>query len=348
MKVLKKIIIFTTILTLFIVTSLNIVKNNIYANAQIKSEKTIKIVVLLSSFNDAYISLIKDNLERIQKENANNLEFIFLDGKNNTDIQNELITSTLSTDFDLLLANLVNLDANNIDSFINKVKSKNIPVLLFNIVPFVTTSIKSYPKALVIATSAEQSGILQGNLIVNAWNTNKAAMDKNKDNILQYIMLTDKNNNTLTTARTRYSISTINKAGIKTEELSRISSEGTKEAAQMIMESTFLKYGDKIEAIIANNDTLAIGAINALQKYGYNIGNKSIPVVGADAIPEARELIKKGSMLGTVIQDPSEMAEALYKVGMNLIYNRPPLSNTNYKFNETGFVVEMPYREYKE
>lgn len=42
MKVLKKIIIFTTILTLFIVTSLNIVKNNIYANAQIKSEKTIK------------------------------------------------------------------------------------------------------------------------------------------------------------------------------------------------------------------------------------------------------------------------------------------------------------------
>ncbi|NOW89746.1 ABC-type sugar transport system substrate-binding protein [Clostridium beijerinckii] len=153
MKVLKKIIIFTTILTLFIVTSLNIVKNNIYANAQIKSEKTIKIVVLLSSFNDAYISLIKDNLEKIQKENANNLEFIFLDGKNNTDIQNELITSTLSTDFDLLLANLVNLDANNIDSFINKVKSKNIPVLLFNIVPFVTTSIKSYPKALVIATS---------------------------------------------------------------------------------------------------------------------------------------------------------------------------------------------------
>ncbi|NRT30099.1 ABC-type sugar transport system substrate-binding protein [Clostridium beijerinckii] len=172
-------------------------------------------------------------------------------------------------------------------------------------------------------------------------------MDKNKDNILQYIMLTDKNNNTLTTARTRYSISTINKSGIKTEELSRISSEGTKEAAQMIMESTFLKYGDKIEAIIANNDTLAIGAINALQKYGYNIG-KSIPVVGADAIPEARELIKKGSMLGTVIQDPSEMAEALYKVGMNLIYNSPPLSNTNYKFNETGFVVEMPYREYKE
>ncbi|WP_026888597.1 galactose ABC transporter substrate-binding protein [Clostridium beijerinckii] len=348
MKVLKKIMFFTITLTLFIVTSLNIVKNNIYANASIKPEKSVKIVVLISSFNDAYISLVRDNLERIQKENANNLEFIFLDGKNNKDIQNELINSTLSTDFDLLLANLVDLDANNIDSFINKVKQKNIPVILFNVVPFVTTSIQSYPRALVIATAAEQSGILQGNLIVNAWNNSKTALDKNKDNILQYIMITDKSNNTLTTARAKYSILTINEAGIKTEELSRISSEGTKEAAQMIMESTFLKYGDKIEAIIATNDTLAIGAINALQKYGYNLGSKSIPVIGANAIPEARELIKKGSMLGTVTQDPSAMAEALYKVGLNLIYNRPPLSDTKYKFNETGFVIEMPYSEYKQ
>jgi len=348
MKVLKKIMFFTITLTLFIVTSLNIVKNNIYANASIKPEKNVKIVVLISSFNDAYISLVRDNLERIQKENANNLEFIFLDGKNNKDIQNELINSTLSTDFDLLLANLVDLDANNIDSFINKVKQKTIPVILFNVVPFVTTSIQSYPRALVIATAAEQSGILQGNLIVNAWNNSKTALDKNKDNILQYIMITDKSNNTLTTARAKYSILTINEAGIKTEELSRISSEGTKEAAQMIMESTFLKYGDKIEAIITTNDTLAIGAINALQKYGYNLGSKSIPVIGANAIPEARELIKKGSMLGTVTQDPSAMAEALYKVGLNLIYNRPPLSDTKYKFNETGFVIEMPYSEYKQ
>ena len=51
---------------------------------------------------------------------------------------------------------------------------------------------------------------------------------------------------------------------------------------------------------------MAIGAIEALQKYGYNKGDKSkyIPVVGIDGIPEAKDLINKGFMTGTVIQDP--------------------------------------------
>jgi methyl-galactoside transport system substrate-binding protein len=63
-----------------------------------------------------------------------------------------------------------------------------------------------------------------------------------------------------------------------------------------------LGYNRKIEAIIANNDNMAIGAIEALQKYGYNKGdkNKTITVVGIDAILEARDLIKKVFMTGTV------------------------------------------------
>ena len=65
-----------------------------------------------------------------------------------------------------------------------------------------------------------------------------------------------------------------------------------------------LKYSDKIEAIISNDDSMAIGAVQALQKYGYNTGNKSkvIPVVGIDGVPEAIELISKGFMLGTALQ----------------------------------------------
>ena len=122
-----------------------------------------------------------------------------------------------------------------------------------------------------------------------------------------------------------------------------------KELAKNAIESLFLKYGGKIEAIIANNDAMAIGAIEALQKYGYNKGDKTktIPVVGIDAIPEAKDLIKKGFMTGTVIQDPPAMAEALYTVGMNLVDNKNPLEGTDYKFDETGVAIRIPYKEYK-
>ena len=104
----------------------------------------------------------------------------------------------------------------------------------------------------------------------------------------------------------------------------------------------------RIEAIIANSDPMAIGAIEALQKYGYNNGDKAktIPVVGIDGIPEARDLIKKGFMTGTVVQDPSAMAQALYTVGMNLVDNKDPLEGTDYKFDETGVTIKLPYYQY--
>ena len=98
--------------------------------------------------------------------------------------------------------------------------------------------------------------------------------------------------------------------------------------------------------IISNNDAMAIGAIEALQKYGYNKENsiKNIPVFGIDGIPAAQDLIKKGFMTGTVFEDPNDTAEALYKVGMNLISNKPPSEGTEYKFDETGTVIRIPYR----
>lgn len=146
--------------------------------------------------------------------------------------------------------------------------------------------------------------------------------------------------------RTRTSISTINNYGVKTEELSRKTVFWNQELAKDAVESLFLKYGDKIETIIANNDAMAIGAIEALQKYGYNKENsaKNIPVFGIDGIPAAQELIKKGFMTGTVFEDPNDTSEALYKVGLNLVSNNPPLEGTDYKFDETGIIIRIPYR----
>ena len=42
---------------------------------------------------------------------------------------------------------------------------------------------------------------------------------------------------------------------------------------------------DRIEAVLANNDDMALGAIEALKAEGYNAGDpaKFVPVVGVDA-----------------------------------------------------------------
>ena len=117
--------------------------------------------------------------------------------------------------------------------------------------------------------------MLQGKVVINAWNSNKSAIDKNKDNIMQYIMLMGESDNLEAIARTKYSVLTINNAGIKTQQLALKVCNWNEEEAKNITKALLLQFGNKIEAIIANNDSMAIGAIKALQEYGYNKGGKT-------------------------------------------------------------------------
>ena len=166
---------------------------------------------------------------------------------------------------------------------------------------------------------------------------------------MQYIMLKGEKDNIEQIARTRYSILTINNAGIKTQELASVYANWNRELAKEAIASIFLKYGNKIEVIIANDDSMAEGAIEALQMYGYNKGDKTptIAVVGVDALPSAQELIRKGIMTGSVLQDDSAMTETLYIMAMNLVSGKPPLEGIKYKFDQTGIAVRIPYQEFK-
>jgi methyl-galactoside transport system substrate-binding protein len=344
MKILKRIL---ALIMITIITTVTL--NNKCAYAQNSTGAPVKAAVVLSSFNNIYISLVRENLEKIQKENGSKIEFTFFDGKGNQNVQNDIINSVLSNDYDLLLVNLADINAN--DSVISKVKPKNIPIVFFNVAPFVTDSIKSYPKSFVVATDAEQSGVLEGTILVDEWKNNKKAIDKNGDNKLQYVMLREQVNDTLTIARTKYPISAINDAGINTDQIALLiasSASEDQESAKAALEPVFIRYDGKIEAIIANNDTLALGATKLLQKYGYNTGDESkrIPIVGINGVPETIDLVNKNIMDGTVIQDAPAMAQALYTIGMNLVNNKSPLDGTDYKPDESGVIIQLPYKGY--
>ena len=346
MRILKKILIILQ--GIIIMSSMILVYGNkvVRAQSRVTEGEIVKVGVLLYRFDDVYISLVRKNLEEIQKQNEGKVEFTFFDGKGDQAIQNKSLDNILNDNVDLLLLNLV--DTGSTQAAINKIKEKNIPVVLFNREPVDISAIKSYNKAYFIGTNAQEAGILQGKILINEWNANKARMDKNKDNIMQYIMLMGERNNLEAIARTKYSISTINDAGVKTQELDSQFDNWDKEEARNSIKMLLSRFGNNIEVIIANNDAMAIGAIEALQEIGYNNGDETniIPVVGVDAIPEAVDLIKKGFMTGTVIQDAPTMAKALYAVGTNLSYNKNPLDGTEYKFDDTGVAIRIPYHEY--
>ncbi|AQR95648.1 galactose ABC transporter substrate-binding protein [Clostridium saccharoperbutylacetonicum] len=339
-RVMAFILVFVMIYTSLTCCSLKITN----ASSNITTRRPINIGVLLYSFDDLYTSIIKKTLEDIQMKNEDNVKFTFYDGKNNQSIQEATINNLFKTgNVDILLVDLVNRSVESVKNVLDKATALGIPVVFNYLEPRAEDVIKSYNKAFVVDADNKQGGDLQGKIIIDIWNANKSSIDKNNDNILQYIMLRGSDQN----IRPQYALAAIN-TKIKTEPLQIVNANFNKEFAKDAINSLFLKYDGKIEAIIADNDAMAIGAVEALQTYGYNTGDlsKTIVVVGIDGMPEAIELINKGEMEGTVSQDPRDTAEALYTVGMNLFSNKTPTEGTNYKLDKMGVTILLPYQEY--
>ena len=344
MKLFRKLLSFTLIL--FIITIE--FPHYSFATSNINTRKPVRVGFLLYSFEDSFLSKVRQDLENIQKENENKIEFTFFDGKANPAIEYQIIDNIIQDNFDLLIVNMLKKTKDELNDIISKVKTKNIPIIFFNAPVPDTNIINVYPKAALMSIDSKEIATLQGKILVDIWNTNKKVIDKNNDNIMQYVMIQGRPGSDLTITRTKYSVEAINKAGIETQQLSSIVANWNKELVLSTLSPLFLRYGSKIEAIISNNDVMAIGAIEALQKYGYNSGDpsKNIVVVGIDGLQEAIDLIKKGYMTGTVIQDSRIISDAIYAVSMNLVSGANPIKDTNLKIDNNIIYIPQAYKPY--
>lgn len=83
------------------------------------------------------------------------------------------------------------------------------------------------------------------------------------------------------------------------EVLAEETAEWQRDQAINIAENWILTYGDDLKAILANNDEMALGAVQAIE----STGREDIIVMGVDAIPDALDAIEEGRLDGTAFQD---------------------------------------------
>ena len=101
-------------------------------------------------------------------------------------------------------------------------------------------------------------------------------------------------------ARTTYVVKELNDKGLKTQQLALDTAMWDTAQAKDKMDAWLSgPNANKIEVVIANNDAMAMGAVEALKAHN----KSSIPVFGVDALPEALALVKSGAMAGTVLND---------------------------------------------
>jgi inositol transport system substrate-binding protein len=85
--------------------------------------------------------------------------------------------------------------------------------------------------------------------------------------------------------------------------------------------NNWLTAGTKIDAVAANNDEMAIGAIMAIRQAGIPAGQ--ILVGGVDATPDALAELAKGTLAVTVFQDARGQAKAAVDAAYRLAQGQP-------------------------
>lgn len=296
------------------------------------------IGVTIYRYDDNFMSFVRRNIESLISGNAH---LIMNDSQNNQAQQNDQVDVMLNREAKALAINLVDPQA--AQTIIDKAKAKDIPVIFFN-KEASPQAMASYDKTWYVGTKSEESGDMQGQVVVNTWRANPS-WDKNGDGVIQYVLIKGEPGHPDAEARTSHVTKYITENGIRVQRLEELNANWDTARAKDIVDAWMQKHGDKIEFIFSNNDAMALGALQSIQALGYNQGdnNKFIPIVGVDAIPEVIEEIRKGSILGTVLQSPKDQAKAVVDMVLNVASGKDVLDGTDYTLDDVK-AVRVPYK----
>lgn len=298
--------------------------------------------VTFYQYADTYISSVRQALEGVAKADGS-VEMLLNDAQGDQATQNDQLDVMIQQGVNGLVVNIVDVGA--VQTVLDKAKENDLPIVFFNREPDQEV-LKGYENARFVGTKPEEAGILQGEMAAELWKADPS-LDKNGDGVMNYVMLTGDAENPEAIARTEFSVKTVEEAGIKVNELGQQVANWNADQAYTAVSAWISREGENIEMIFANNDSMASGAISALQSAGFNNGDGPfIPVFGVDATDEAKQLIADGVMSGTVQQDGQAMAEAIYALSKNVLAGKDFLDGTDYEYDETGISIRIPYQKY--
>jgi methyl-galactoside transport system substrate-binding protein len=201
---------------------------------------------------------------------------------------------------------------------------------------------KKWDKVYYVGAMPEESGAMQGEILAEYWKANPGA-DKNKDGVIQYIMFKGERGHRDAELRSEYSIRAVEAAGFKTELLAEYTALWNRLYAEGRMDGFWAQYGDRIEAVLCNNDDMALGVIDSLRGAGFFSGEKYIPVVGVDATAAALQALAEGALLGTVLNDAQNQGKAVFDIAYALASGANP-AGAGWTVTE-GKYIWIPYQK---
>ena len=290
--------------------------------------KTYKVGVAIYQYNDNFMTLYRQEIENYFKTletDTVKYEVTMVDGKNDMGEQTNQIDTFITQKMDVIICNLV--QTSSAEVIIDKVVAAGIPLVLINREPLGDNGDESYPGIInnptvcYVGADARQSGTYQGEIVLALPNKG----DINGDGVVSYVMVVGDPENPDAQYRTEYSVKALTDAGVQVKELVKNVGNWDQTKGQEIVAAALTQYGDEIEVVFCNNDGMALGAAAAIEAAGRKVG-EDIYLLGVDALDECQEMVQKGTMTGTVLNDHIGQSHKAVDVAIQAL-NGEPIDN---------------------
>lgn len=299
--------------------------NRVYVGVTCYNQSDTYIGELMACFKEQLSALGRDNLETT---------VTIRDAAGSQRTQNDQVRELIRAGCNVLCVNLV--ERADPSEIIDLARENNVPIIFFNREP-VAEDMLQWDGLYYVGAEARQSGTMQGELAAAAIKAN-SQLDRNKDGKIQYVVLEGEPGHQDAIIRTENAVETLKANGIVLEKLGYRIANWNRAQAQNRMEQMISQYQNNIELVLANNDDMALGAIDAYEALNYT--ESAYPVFfGIDGTDVGLKAVEEGKLAGTVYNDKEGQAQAMAQLAVALCFGTgmEDMEFTNDKY------IYLPY-----
>ncbi len=287
-------------------------KTDTEASATEKDDEKIVIGVSFQGLSDEYIVRLSDAFKEKAEELGVTIQVA--DGQMNAEKQVGQVENFIAQKVDVIVLNPISADG--CAPAVTAAREAGIPIITL----ISTTSNQEEANAYV-GSDAIESGEIQGGMVVEDL--------EGKGNIV--VMYGQMGHD----AQIGRYTGLLNKLeGTDIEIIAEQTANWSREEGMKLMEN-WLTSGKQIDAVVAQNDAMALGAVMAIEAKGLT---GQIRVYGIDAQGEALDCVEKGTMNGTVFQNAKRQGSECVEVAVKAA--KGETLETNYYVPYEGIRAE--------
>jgi methyl-galactoside transport system substrate-binding protein len=292
-----------------------------------------KAEIFIYDSTDAFIQSLQNYLiEDLEDYIAYHINYA---ERKQTTQNDQFLTAISESSTKILLMNMVDRLASS--ALIEKAETKKIPIIFMNREPLVSdfSSLWAQADCYYVGGDPANQGSLQADianeLFGGSLTFKGSVFDKNKDGIVQITILKGEEGHQDSEQRSRYCISRLEELGYSVSIQNAAYCNWERSLARKNMATL---YSESTELLFANNDEMALGAIEYLQNdllkntsssssaLNLPFYQRYFPIIGVDATDAGQAAIKAGTLYGTVLNNAIKQASVIVDLSKHLLENK--------------------------